>query len=117
MSATGIFVEAQGTLVASLEALGLAVVTDTRNARPMCALVEPPTFSCFNSNIAEIEFGVKVLAAPPGNQDAANYLMTIADEIMDSEISLIRGAPGLVDIGGQQVPSFDLTVRVSTMRS
>jgi len=117
MSATGIFAEAQGTLVASLEALGLAVVTDTRNARPMSILVEPPTFSCFNSNIAEIEFGVKVLAAPPGNQDAANYLMTIADEIMDSEISLIRGAPGVVDIGGQQVPSFDLTVRVSTMRS
>jgi hypothetical protein len=117
MSATGIFAEAQGTLVTSLEGLGLAVVTDTRNARPMSVLVEPPTFTCFNSNIAEIEFGVKVLAAPPGNQDAANYLVTIADTIMDSSISLIRGTPGVVDIGGQAVPSFDLIVRVSTQRS
>lgn len=117
MSASGIFAAAQGTLVTSLQGLGLAVVTDTRNARPMSVLVEPPTFTCFNSNIADIEFRVRVLAAPPGNQDAADYLMTVADEIMDSAISLIRGAPGVVDIGGQMVPSYDLTVRVSTQRS
>jgi hypothetical protein len=69
MTATGIFAEARSTLVASLEGLGLTVVTDVRNARPISVLVDPPTFTCFNSNIAEIEIGVKILAAPPGNQD------------------------------------------------
>ena len=44
MSATGIFAEAQATLAASLTALGLAVVTDSRNARPMSVVIEPPTF-------------------------------------------------------------------------
>jgi hypothetical protein len=117
MSATGIFAEAQATLVTSLEALGLAVVTDPRNARPISVLVEPPTFTTFNSNIAEIEFGVKVLAAPPGNRDATDYLITTADAIMDSEISLIRGIPGILLISGQDVPTYDLTVRVSTQRS
>ena len=73
MSATGIFAEAQTTLAASLTALGLAVVTDSRNARPM--------------------------------------------SIMDSEISVISGTPSMTAIGGQDIPSFDLTIRVSTMRS
>ena len=54
MSATGIFAEAQATIAATLTGLGLAVVTDSRNARPMTVLIEPPTFICFNNNIAEI---------------------------------------------------------------
>lgn len=117
MSATGIFAEAQAQLVASLAALGLAVVTDVRNARPISVLVDPPTFTCFNNNVAEIEFGVKVLAAPPGNSDAVDYLITAADKIMNSSISLIRGIPGVMQIGGQEVPTYDLTVRVGTQRS
>ena len=117
MTASGIFADAQSTLVASLTALGLKVVTDVRNARPITVLIEPPTFTCFNSNIADIEIGIKILAAPPGNQDAADYLITTADTIMDSEISLIRGIPGVMLIGGQEVPTYDLTVRVSTQRS
>jgi len=83
----------------------------------MSVLVDPPTFTCFNSNIAEIEIGVQVLAAPPGNQDAVDYLISAADTIMDSDISLIRGIPGVMQIGGQEVPTYDLTVRVSTQRS
>jgi hypothetical protein len=117
MSASGIFSEARDTLVASLQALDLAVVTDIRNARPICVLVDPPTFSCFNSNIAEIEFGVKILAAPPGNADSLDYLITTADAIMDSSISLIRGIPGVMQVGGQEVPTYDLIVRVGTERT
>ncbi len=53
----------------------------------------------------------------PGNLDSLDYLITTADTIMDSEISLIRGIPGVMNIGGQEVPTYDLTVRVSTQRS
>ncbi len=117
MSATGIFADAQSTVVATLTALGLKTVTDVRNARPITVLVDPPTFTCFNSNIAEIEIDLKVLAAPPGNADAVDYLITTADTIMDSDLSLIRGIPGVMTIGGQEVPTYDLTVRVGTQRS
>ena len=117
MTASGIFGQARATLVASLQALGLTVVTDVRNARPISVLVDPPTFTCFNSNIAEIEIGVKILAAPPGNQDSLDYLITTADTIMNSSISLIRGIPGVMQVGGQEVPTYDLTVRVGTQRS
>lgn len=117
MTATGIFAEARSAVVASLTGLGIKTETDSRNARPMTVLVDPPTFTCFNSNIAEIEIGLKVLAAPPGNQDAVDYLITTADTIMNSDISLIRGIPGVMVIGGQEVPTYDLTVRVGTQRS
>ena len=49
MSASGIFASAQSTLVASLTGLGLAVVTDSRNARPMTVFVEPPTFTALTA--------------------------------------------------------------------
>jgi len=117
MSATGIFAEAQSTLAASLTALSLAVVTDSRNARPMSVVIEPPTFTCFNHVIADISFRLRVLAAPPGNQDATDYLMTTADAIMNSSISVLSGNPSMTAIGGQDIPSFDLIVRVSTSRS
>jgi len=117
MSATGIFAEAQATVVASLAALGLAVVTDTRNARPQSVLIHPPDFTCFNSNVAEITFTLSVLAAPPGNQDAADYLITAADQIMNSPISVISGRPGMGNIGGQDVPTYELTVKVGTYRN
>ena len=117
MSATGIFANAQSALVNALTGLGLAVVIDSRNARPMSVFVEPPTFTCFNNNIADITFGVRILAAPPGNSDASDYLITTADTIMNSAISLISGAPSVTTIGSQDIPSYDLTVRVATSRN
>ncbi len=52
-----------------------------------------------------------------GVSDAVDYLITTADTIMNSGISLIRGIPGIMQIGGQEVPTYDLTVRVGTQRS
>ena len=117
MTAAGIFAAAQATVVSTLTALGLKVVTDVRNARPLTVLVNPPTFTAFNSNIAEIEIDLSVLAAPPANQDQIDYLITTADTIMNSDLSMIRGIPGVTQIGGQEVPTYDLTIRVSTARS
>jgi len=117
MSATGVFASAQATLAASLTALGLVVVTDTRNARPMTVLIHPPDFQCFNDNIADITFLISVMAAPPGNQDAADYLMTAADTVMNSPISLISGRPGMAQIGVQDDPTYELIVRLSTSRN
>lgn len=83
----------------------------------MTVLVDPPTFTVFNNNVAEIEFSLKILAAPPGNSDAVDYLITTADTIMNSSISVIRGIPGIMQISGQDIPTYDLTVRIGTQRS
>ncbi len=116
MAATGVFADARATLAASLTALGLVVVTDSRNARPMTVLIDPPTFTCFNSNIADITFTISILAAPPGNLDAEDYLITAADQIMNSTISVVDGRPSLRSIGAQDIPTYDLTVRVAGVR-
>jgi len=57
------------------------------------------------------------LAPPPGNQDAGDYLMTIADQIMNSAIAVTDLSPGVVSVGGQDLPTYDLTVRVAIKRN
>lgn len=117
MSATGLLADARAKLVTSLTNLGLAVVTDPRNARPMSVLVEPPTYTCFNSNVADIRFTISILAAPPGNQDAEDYLITTADTITNSSISVLDGRPTLRSVGTQDIPAYDLTVAIGGQRN
>lgn len=112
MPASGVFVTAQTELVTSLSGLGLAVTTDPRNARPMCVVVRPPTFEIKNYNWADITFQIQIVAAPPGNSDAVDYMLTTADAIMDSEIVVIDGAPDVLDVGGQEIPCYSMTVRM-----
>lgn len=117
MAATGIFADARDKLAASLTALGIATTLDSRNARPMSVLIEPPSFTCFNNNVANVRFNLKILAAPPGNLDAEDYLISTADTIMNSPISVLDGSPSLTIIGGQEIPSYDLTVAIGSQRN
>jgi hypothetical protein len=67
--------------------------------------------------VGNITLRLRVLAPPPGNQDAGDYLMQIADQIMNSPIAVTDLRPGLVSIGGQDLPSYDLTVAVAVRRN
>jgi hypothetical protein len=42
--------------------------------------------------------------------------MTIADQIMNSAIAVTDLSPGVVSVGGQDLPTYDLTVRVAIKR-
>lgn len=117
MPATGIFVESTTTLVNAISALGLVPVQDARNARPLTVFVEPPSFDAFNFNIGDLTYVIRVLAAPPGNQDATDYLLTTVDTIMDSGIVITAGRPTVAVIGSQEIPAYDLTVRMSARRA
>jgi hypothetical protein len=83
----------------------------------MSVLIELPTVTAFTYNVGNIDIRLRVLAPPPGNQDAGDYLMTIADQIMNSPIAVTDLRPGLVSIGGQDLPSYDLTVAVAVRRN
>jgi hypothetical protein len=80
-------------------------------------LIELPTVDSFTYNVGNITLRLRVLAPPPGNQDAGDYLMQIADQIMNSPIAVTDLRPGLVSIGGQDLPSYDLTVAVAVRRN
>ena len=117
MSSSGILYEAVTACKTQLTALGLVPITDPRNARPLSVLIELPTVTAFTYQVGDIELRLRVLAPPPGNQDAGDYLMQIADQIMNSPIAVTDLRPGLVTVGGQDLPSYDLTVAVAVRRN
>ena len=117
MSSSGILYEAVTACKTQLTALGLVPITDPRNARPLSVLIELPTVTAFTYNVGNIDLRLRVLAPPPGNQDAGDYLMQIADQIMNSPIAVTDLRPGLVPVGGQDLPSYDLTVAVAVRRN
>jgi hypothetical protein len=117
MSSSGILYEAVNACKTQLTTLGLVPITDPRNARPLSVLIELPTVSSFTYNVGNIDLRLRVLAPPPGNQDAGDYLMQIADQIMNSPIAVTDLRPGFVSIGGQDLPSYDLTVAVAVRRN
>lgn len=117
MAASGILVQAVNTVKTSLTGLGLVPITDPRNARPLSVLIELPDVDGFNYNVGDMELRLRILAPPPGNQDAGDYLMTVADQIMAGNIAVTRLTPGLVSIGGQDLPTYDLTVAIAVARN
>jgi hypothetical protein len=117
MAASGILVDAVNTCKTALTALGLVPITDPRNARPMSVMIELPAVTAFTYNVGNFDIRLRILAPPPGNQDAGDYLMTIADQIMNSQIAVTDLRPGLVSVGGQELPTYDLTVAVAVKRN
>jgi hypothetical protein len=117
VSSSGILYEAVTACKTQLLALNLVPITDPRNARPLSVLIELPSVTAFTYNVGDINLRLRVLAPPPGNQDAGDYLMQIADQIMNSPIAVTDLRPGLVSVGGQDLPSYDLTVAVAVRRN
>ena len=117
MPAGSILIDAVNACKTALTGLGLVPVTDPRNARPLSVLIELPSVDAFTYNVGDIELRLRVLAPPPGNQDAGDYLMTIADQIMNSTIAVTDLRPGLSTVGGQDLPTYDLTVAVAVRRN
>jgi len=117
MPVSGILYEAVNACKTALTGLGLVPITDPRNVRPLSVLIELPTVSAFTYNVGDIELRLRIMAPPPGNQDAGDYLMTIADQIMNSAIAVTDLRPGLASVGGQELPTYDLTVAIAVQRS
>ena len=113
----GILTNTINTVSASLTALGLAPVTDPRNARPLTVFIELPSFESFGANptskVSDVTIVIRVLGAPPGNQDSTDYILGVVDEILGSEIAVINGQPSIATVGSQDLPCYDLTVKLT----
>lgn len=115
--ASGVFYQMVQDVKTALSNLGLKPVTDPRNARPLTVFIELPSARMFNNNVADGTLTLRVLAPPPGNQDAGDYCMTVADLICSSNaLAVTDAAPSVALIGEQQLPAYDLTVRLSGER-
>jgi hypothetical protein len=112
----GLFTETIDAVSATITALGLVPVTDPRNARPLTVFIELPTFTSFNNQTADITIDLRVLGAPPGNQDATNYILGVVDQLMNSSLAVVSGRPTIAQIGSAELPAYDLTIRIGTSR-
>lgn len=117
MPATGMFAEAITAVANVVTSCGYVAVTDPRNARPLTVFIELPTFNAFTYNVGDITLTIRVLAPPPGNQDAGDYLLTAIDALMNSSLAITGGQPTIAQIGSQELPAYDLTVRISSKRN
>lgn len=111
----GRILDARTRLVNALTAANLAVVTDPRDARPRTVIIDPPTMtrstgSGLGSQVM-LEFNCTVVAAPPGNQDALDWLSDAVDTITSiSTVAATQATPGIYSVGGQELPCYTITV-------
>ena len=113
-TAAGIFRDSIAAVAQVLTGLGLVPVTDPRNARPMTVFIELPTWDTFSRHVADVTIRLRILGAPPGNLDVANYLLTPAWTIMDSSLAVVSGQPSTAIIGTQELPAYDLVIRLAS---
>jgi hypothetical protein len=83
----------------------------------MSVFIELPVMTSFTYNIGDFRIPVRILAAPPANSDAGDYLMTTTDLIMNSPIAVTDARPGNANYGGQDIPTYDLTVAIAVRRN
>ena len=114
---SGVLSDAVTAVTTVLSAKGIPWTTDPRNIRPMSVLVDLPSSDNFSFNVANISLTLHICAPPPANQDAATYLLTTADSIMNSAIAVTSMRPSSLVTGGQELPTYDLTVAVAVRRN
>lgn len=111
-----VFSDAITAVVNAVTAAGFRPVTDPRNVAARCVFIELPTFDSFTTNVADITISVKVVAAPPGNNDAFDWIMSSVDTLLAANLPIISGRPITWVLGQMEYPAYDLTVRIGERR-
>jgi hypothetical protein len=110
---TDLFNHALNTLKTTLTAVtGLRVVTDPRNLVPNCVLIQAPSFTAFNFNIADMSFPITIVGVGPGNEDALRTLLNLCSKVLAEKVGVTDGRPVTLDMGGTVAPAYELTVKV-----
>ena len=112
MTAVGPINDVRNALITEIAAAGFVAVTDPRNARPLTIFVELPTIQAVTFKVLDMTWTLRVLGAPPGNQDAIDWLFTTVDTLIQRQkLAIVSAVPSLAQIGTQELPAYDLTSR------
>ena len=113
MAYTDLFNETIDDIATSLATItGLRVVTDPRNINPPCVFLDAPSFDAYNANIADMTFPVRVIGTGYPNLDALRQVLGICAALLLKNVAVTTGRPVSLSIGGQDVPAYDLTIRI-----
>jgi hypothetical protein len=94
---------------------GLRVITDPTKMVANCVFLQAPSFTTTagNGNIVRLEIPIKVVGSGPAGLPVLREILQITAACLASSIIVTSGAPGTLEIGGQEYPCFDLTVAIA----
>ena len=110
---TDLLNEALEDLATTLSAVsGLRCITDPTKIVPNCVFIQAPSFTTTfgNGNIVRIDFPIKIVGSGPAGLPVLREILQIASSVLGSSVVAMSGRPGLLEIGGQEFPSYDMTV-------
>ena len=110
---TDLFNEALDDLSATLTAVsGLRVVNDPTKLVPNCVFIQAPSFTTIagNGNVVRMDYPIKIVGSGPAGLPVLREILQIAATVLGSSIIVMSGRPGTLEIGGQEYPSYDLSV-------
>lgn len=110
----GFLQDAISKVTTALTAANIPFAVDPGVARPKCVMVELPEFSGFSSHVRDVSVRIKVCGSPPGNAATNNWILTTVQAVLDAGLVVTSGSPSTAEYGGQQLPTYDMTVRVGT---
>lgn len=108
---------AQG-LADQLETVGVKAVIDPRNARPPCAIIQPPSFQIVGmaSNfLATFDYTISVVTPGPPNLDAITKLYDLVEKAVEG-LNVSSGRPVTVTVGNQEYAGYELTVTLTARK-
>jgi hypothetical protein len=112
---TDLFNETLDDLATTLTAItSLRVVTDPTKLVPNCVFIQAPSFTTIagNGNIVRMDYPIKIVGSGPAGLPVLREILQISATVLGSDIIVMSGRPGTLDIGGQEYPCYDLAVGV-----
>lgn len=105
--------QARQDLVGKIEAEGYSVTDDPRNLTPPCVIVGlPRTITALGNCAYQTEITVTVVAPPPGNADAVNWLLASVEQLMQL-LNAERASATSHTVTQKRVPGYELAVPVT----
>jgi hypothetical protein len=93
-------------------ATGLTVVTDPRQINPPCILINAPSWEAMNWNIASVTFPVDVIGSGVGDIYSLQDILAKCAAVISAKCGVKEGRPTTIDIGGTQMPAYELSITV-----
>ena len=103
-------------ITATLTAItSLRVVNDPTKIVPNCVFLQAPSFTTTagNGNIVRMDFPIKIIGSGPAGLPVLREILQITATVLGSAIIITSWQPGLLEIGGQEYPCYDLTCGIA----
>jgi len=113
---TDLLNEGIDNLAATLTAItSLRVITDPTRIVPNCVFMQAPSFTTTagNGNIVRMDFPIKIIGTGPAGLPVLREILQITATVLASAIIVTSGQPGVLEIGGQEFPCYDLTCAIA----